>query len=98
MTTDQQAAGHAQADYLEAVKLGIWLESVVRPTLKRWRGSADDRVKLLATVLSQMIDGHYANGDITLLAELYELWGRQEAATAEAARNTAARAAETGQE
>jgi hypothetical protein len=95
MTDDRNTA------YTDGVRLGMWLESTVRPTLAKWGKSADVRVCTLATVLSELIEAHVGDAlDGALLGELYGLWVKHAVTLGEqdAAANTARRAAETGLE
>jgi hypothetical protein len=72
-----------QQTFEDGMQLGIWLQSEVRPQLKRWSKSADARVHLSAAVLSDIIEDAARRGDWTFLARLHDGWVKHQAAVAE---------------
>jgi hypothetical protein len=79
------AADEKSPSFEDGMKLGVWLESEVRPQLKRWSKSADARVHLTAAILSDIIEDAHTRGDWTFLARLHDGWVKHQAATVEAA-------------
>jgi hypothetical protein len=69
MTTPGTGTG-----FESGVQLGVWLESEVRPLLKRWGRSGDKRVYLSARILSAQIEAAASKQDWAALAELRETW------------------------
>lgn len=64
----------------DGLKLGLWLESEVRPKLKRWRKSGDARVNLQAQILTDIIEDANTRGDWAFLARLHAGWVKHQAA------------------
>lgn len=76
MTTDQDAAADPRQTGMD---LGLWIEAKARPQLRRWGRSGDDRVKLLAGVLTDLLETAVSAGDLDALHALHTAWTTQAA-------------------
>jgi len=73
MTTDDSS------DFGQGIETGAWLEREARPSLARWRKSAEDRVRTQALILSALTEEAVAARDWTFLGHLRELWDKASA-------------------
>lgn len=67
------------SEFEDGIELGRWLETSVRPKLKRWAKSGDDRVRLQASVLTSAVDLFIGAKDWAGLAALRRAWEEAEA-------------------
>lgn len=73
------ATGNQQGTFEDGLALAMWLEAEVRPQLRKWAKSYDKRVKLMAAMLSDLVESRYAARDWEFLDGLHKSWAECEA-------------------
>ncbi len=62
------------AHFEDGALLGIWLAEEVKPQLRKWSKSGDQRVRLLAVTIHGFVEGRIVEQDWPMLCELKRAW------------------------